>query len=107
MEKFKTLDEFETDYFLKHPDEIESYLKELFEEYAQDGNSQALLSSLKIIAKVQGVNEINLSNEITNNDLQKVFSQEENLLFENINIILKSLGYYLTPQPFPYQSKKI
>lgn len=54
MRNFPTLDEVEDQYFKDHPDEIESYLIELYEDYAKDENSAALLESLEIIARVKG-----------------------------------------------------
>lgn len=57
MRKFRTLDEFEEEYFRKHPEEIDDYLTEIFQEYAQDNDSGALLASLRIIARVRGVSE--------------------------------------------------
>jgi DNA-binding phage protein len=52
VRKFRTLDEFEEEYFRNHPEEIDDYLTEIFEEYAQDNDSRALLASLRVIARV-------------------------------------------------------
>ncbi len=49
MRKFRTLDEFEEEYFIEHPEEIDDYLTEIFQEYARDNDSGALLASLRII----------------------------------------------------------
>lgn len=54
MRQYSTLNDIETEYFQDHPEEIEAYLTEIFEEYAADGNSAALLASLHIIACVKG-----------------------------------------------------
>lgn len=43
MRKFRTLDEFEEEYFRKHPEEIDDYLTEIFQEYSQDNDSGASL----------------------------------------------------------------
>jgi HTH-type transcriptional regulator / antitoxin HigA len=93
MTKFRTLDNFEEDYFREHPEEIESYLREIFEDYAQNGDSGALLASLKIIAKIKG-----LTNTFENN-LQTAILEETNPPFEKVNSIMKLLGYYLIPIP--------
>lgn len=45
----------EEDYFRDHPDEIGPYIDEIFDAYAEDGNSAALLASLRVIAKVKGI----------------------------------------------------
>lgn len=39
MRKFRTLDEFEEEYFRKHPEEINDCLTEIFQEYAEDNDS--------------------------------------------------------------------
>ena len=58
MRKFRTLDEFEEEYFRKHPEEIDDYLTEIFQEYARDDDSGALLASLRIIAQVKGIEDL-------------------------------------------------
>ncbi len=58
MRKFKTLDEFEEEYFHKHPEEIDDYLTEIFQEYLLDNDSAALLASLRIIAQVKGIEDL-------------------------------------------------
>ncbi|MEQ1706396.1 MAG: hypothetical protein ABL867_10575 [Rickettsiales bacterium] len=55
MPKGTTLQEYAEQYFIQHPEEIEDFLKESFEEYAKDGNSAALLSQLRVIARVKFV----------------------------------------------------
>lgn len=39
MAKKRNFRDVEEDYFRKHPDEIPAYMDEIFDEYAQDGNS--------------------------------------------------------------------
>ncbi|WP_196514291.1 helix-turn-helix domain-containing transcriptional regulator [Nostoc sp. WHI] len=58
MRKFRTLDELEEEYFRKHPEEINDYLTEIFQEYAEDNDSGALLASLRVVARVRGISEI-------------------------------------------------
>ncbi len=55
MGQFRTLDEFEEEYFRDRPKEIDDYLTEIFQEYAQDNDSGALLASLRVIARVRGI----------------------------------------------------
>ncbi|MBN3872339.1 hypothetical protein [Nostoc sp. JL33] len=57
MRKFKTLNELEEEYFRKHPEEINDYLTEIFQEYTEDNDSGALLASLRVVARVQGAGE--------------------------------------------------
>ncbi|MEX2492265.1 MAG: hypothetical protein WD425_10940 [Nitrospirales bacterium] len=49
--KLRTFDQVEEEYYREHPDEIESYLKVCFEEYAKDGATSALLSSLRMVGR--------------------------------------------------------
>ena len=53
MRKFRTFDEFEQEYFLKHPEEIDDYLTEIFQKYSENNDSGALLASLRVFASVQ------------------------------------------------------
>lgn len=98
MRKFRTLDEFEEEYFRKHPEEIDDYLTEIFQEYARDNDSGALLASLRIIARVQGISETAEQVGMTRRGLQKALSNDGNPRLENINSIMKAMGYYLMPQ---------
>ena len=56
MRTYRTLDAIEEEYLTNHPEEIDDYLNEIFAEYAKDGNSTALFSSLRVIARVKGIN---------------------------------------------------
>ncbi|MCC5598291.1 helix-turn-helix domain-containing transcriptional regulator [Nostoc favosum] len=67
MRKFRTLDEFEEEYFRKHPEEIDDYLTEIFQEYAQDNDSGTLLASLRVVACVREINEIAILDHFTDN----------------------------------------
>jgi len=46
------------DYFREHSDEIHAYLTETFTSYAEDEDTAALLSQLRVIARVIGITEI-------------------------------------------------
>jgi probable addiction module antidote protein len=98
VRKFRTLDEFEEEYFHKHPEEIDDYLTEIFEEYAKDNNSGALLASLRVIARVRGISDIAEQIGMTRRGVQKALSSHGNPRLENVNSIMKAMGYYLTPQ---------
>ncbi|MDJ0800751.1 MAG: putative addiction module antidote protein [Calothrix sp. MO_167.B12] len=105
MRKFRTLDEFEEDYFRKHPEEIDDYLTEIFQEYAQDNDSGALLSSLRVVARVRGISEIASQAGMTRRGLQKALSSDGNPRLENVNSIMKAMGYCLIPQKIIYHKK--
>ncbi|MCC5659790.1 putative addiction module antidote protein [Nostoc sp. XA010] len=97
MRKFRTLDEFEEEYFRKHPEEIDNYLTEIFQEYAEENDSGALLASLRVVARVRGISEIAEQIGMTRRGLQKALSSNGNPRLENVNSIMKALGYCLTP----------
>ncbi len=54
MRKYRTLSEVTEEYLRKHSEEIDSFVSVVFEEYAQDGDIAALLSSLRIVSCVKG-----------------------------------------------------
>ena len=60
MTDLRTLENLEEDYFCRHPQEMDAYLSEIFDEYARDRNSASLLASLRIIAKVKGISSLAL-----------------------------------------------
>jgi hypothetical protein len=48
----RTIDQVTEQYFCDHPEEIDDYLAEIFQAYAEDHDSGALLSSLRVLARV-------------------------------------------------------
>ncbi len=96
--KYRTLNEVSEEYYHNHPDEIDGYLETCFEEYAKDSCTPALLSSLRMIARVKGISAIAQETGITRNGIQKALSEQGNPRFDNINSIMKALGYRLKPQ---------
>lgn len=54
MRNYRTIDDITEEYLRNHPDEIDDYITELFEDYRQDGDIAALLSSLRVINRVIG-----------------------------------------------------
>jgi probable addiction module antidote protein len=98
MRKYRTLQEVSEEYFTEHPDEIESFLALLFEEYAEDNDSTALLSGLRIIARVKGVSSLGSEVGMTRQELQKALSAKGNPCLDNVNAIMQAMGYQLMPQ---------
>jgi DNA-binding phage protein len=58
MPRARTLQEYTEGYFTNHPEEIDDFLQESFEEYAKDSDGTALLSQLRVIAHVKGITNI-------------------------------------------------
>jgi len=98
MNRHQTLDALEEDYFRDHPEEIDDYLHEIFDLYAQDGGSPALLASLRVIAKVKGVSNVARETGMTRQGVQKALSSKGNPRLDSISAIMKALGYKLTPE---------
>ena len=94
---YRTFAETQEEYYRNHPDEIDGYLQVAFEEYAKDGCTPALLSQLRMIARVKGISEIARETDLTRNGVQKALSEGGNPKFENVVAILNALGYHLMP----------
>ena len=62
MRKLRTIDQFTEDYFRAHPEEIDAYLTEISQDFAEDNDPGALLASLRVLAPVHDV-RIDLLNE--------------------------------------------
>ncbi len=98
MRKLRTLDEFTDRYFRDHPDEIDDYLTEIFQDFAEDNDTGALLAALRTIARVRGIGEIAEQVGMTRQGLQKALSDEGNPRFGNVTSIMQAMGYRLVPQ---------
>lgn len=58
MKKYRSFTDVEESYFRDHPEEMDEYINLIFEEYAKDGDTGALLSSLRVLSRVKGVTKI-------------------------------------------------
>jgi probable addiction module antidote protein len=96
--KYRTFEQVEEEYYREHPEEIDSFLTVVFEEYAKDNDTGALLSALRMISRVKGVTATAEAAGMSQKVLQKALSEQGNLLFENVNAILYAMGYQLIPQ---------
>jgi probable addiction module antidote protein len=99
--KLRTLDEFAESYFRDHPDEIDDYLTEIFQDFAEDNDTGTLLASLRVIARVRGVSDIAEKTGMTRQGIQKALSGDGNPRLTNVTSIMKAMGYYLVPQKLP------
>lgn len=98
MRNYRTLEEVTEEYFINHPEEVDDFIKESFAEYAEDGDSATLLSQLRVIARVKGISVIATEVGITRQGLQKALSAKGNPRLDNVNAIIKAMGYHLIPQ---------
>lgn len=97
MTNYRTLDDVTIDYFTQNPEEIDDFLSEAFADYAQDNDSAALLSALRIIARVKGISSMAVEIGMTRQGLQKALSAKGNPRLDNINAIMRAMGYQLMP----------
>ena len=98
MRTYRKFSEVEADYFRDHPEEIDSYISLIFEEYAKDGDTGALLSSLRILSRVKGISKIAKEAGLSRKGVQKALSETGNPEFASVNAIIQSIGYRLAPQ---------
>jgi probable addiction module antidote protein len=105
MAKGRTLQQYTEQYFNNHPEEIDDFVRESFEEYARDGNSSALLSQLRVIARVKGISSIADEVGLTRQGLQKALSAKGNPRLDNINSIMVAMGYQLMPQKMEHRAR--
>ena len=101
MEKLRTLDEFTEEYFRTHPEEIDDYLTEIFQNYAMDNDTGALLASLRVIARIRGVSDMAAQAGMTRQGIQKALSGDGNPRLGNVTSIMRAMGYCLVPQKLP------
>ncbi len=93
---YRSIDQVDEEYYRQHPDEIDSYLTTVFEEYTSDGNTPALLSSLRMIARVKGVSALARKTGQSRSVIQKALSENGNPQFETVNTIVNAMGYGIT-----------
>ena len=105
MDSYRTLEEYSVDYFRQHPGEIDLFIQECFAEYAQDANSAALLSQLRVIARVKGVSSLAAEIGLTRQGLQKALSPNGNPSLDTINAIMRSFGYVLMPRKLAAEAR--
>jgi probable addiction module antidote protein len=98
MTDYKNVYEISEEYFAANPDKIDAYLTEIFAVYAKDADSATLLSQLRVVARVKGISAMAEEIGITRQGLQKALSGRGNPRLENVNAIMRSMGYLLTPQ---------
>jgi probable addiction module antidote protein len=83
---------------MSSPEEIDSYMTEIFEAFTKDGDPGAFLASLRIIARVKGISTLAQETGLIRQGLQKALSAKGNPRLESVNAIMKALGYRLTAQ---------
>ena len=98
MRRYRSLHEVTESYYRDHPEEIDEFLQITFEEYAQDSDTGALLSALRIIGRVKGISALAEETGLTRQGVQKALSPNGNPRLENVNALLRAMGYRLIPR---------
>jgi DNA-binding phage protein len=98
VRNYRTLEEVTEEYLCEHLEEIGSFVSILFEEYAQDGDTAALLSALECVSHVKGVNLVVEGASMNGRGKQGAFSENGDARFGNVNAIMHAMGYWLAPQ---------
>ncbi len=101
MRELRTLDELTEQYFRDHPEEIDDYSMEIFQDFAEDNDTGALLASLRVLARVRGISDMAARIGMTRQGVQKALSDDGNPRLGNVTSIMKAMGYYLLPQKLP------
>ncbi len=97
MINYPTVSEFTEEYLRDHPEEIDSFVSVLFEEYAKDGDAATLLSALRIVSRVKGLSTMAESADLSQREVQTL-SEDGDPKLGNVNAILHAMGYWLAPQ---------
>ena len=98
MKNYRSFSDVEESYFRDHPEEMDEYIVLMFEEYAKDGDTGALLSSLRVLRRVKGVTKIAEETGLSRKGVQKALSEDGNPEFASVNAIIHAMGYRLSPQ---------
>jgi probable addiction module antidote protein len=97
MRNYETLSEITEEYLRNNPEEIDSFISVLFEEYAQDGDTAALLSALRVVCRVKGLSSIAEYAGMSRRGVQKALSEDGDPRFGSVNAIMHAMGYWLAP----------
>jgi DNA-binding phage protein len=80
MRKMRTLDEVTEGYFRNHPEEIDDYLTEIFQDFGEDNDTGVLLVLLRVLDRVRSVGDMAAQMGITGQGLQTALSARQVLL---------------------------
>jgi len=98
MRSYRTLSEVIEEYLRKHPDEIDSFVSVVFEEYAEDGDIAATLSTLEIVSRVKGISQTTENDGTSWREVQQALAEDGDAKFGEVNALMHAMGYRLVPQ---------
>ncbi len=78
---YRTSTDVKESYFREHPEEIDDYIEILFEEYAKDSDTGALMSSMRVLGRAKGLTKLAEEVGMSRKGLQKALSEgaDENI----------------------------
>jgi DNA-binding phage protein len=77
MRKLRTLNEVTEAYFRDRPEEIDDYLTEIFQDFAEDRDNDALFASLRVLDRVRSVGDMAAQIGLTGQGLQIALSARQ------------------------------
>ena len=80
--------------YLQDPELAQAYLETALESYEQDGNTEALLLSMRHVVEVQGgIDELAKRTKISSEHLYDILSNKHNLGLDDWLKIISGLGF--------------
>lgn len=93
------LDDVTVQYFRDNPGDIDLYMNNIFDAYANDRDLGSLLSRLRIVCQYYGVSHVARTAGLSRKGVQKALSQVGDPQFETLVKIMKVMGYGFTARP--------
>ena len=85
---------------LHDPEDARIFLSVIFEEYEEDGDTEAFLLALKDVTETQGgFDKIAKHTKLSQQDIHNFFADKDNPRFDILEAILQALGFRLSIEP--------
>jgi probable addiction module antidote protein len=85
---------------LRDQEEATAFLQAAFEEFQKDGDTEALLLSLRHVAEAQGgMSRLARTTRLNRESLYKTLSKRGNPKLQTVGTLLKGLGFQLSVKP--------
>lgn len=85
---------------LRDPEDARIFISIALEEYEEDGDIEAFLRALKDVTEAQGgIAKLAKHTKLNEQDINDIFSNKENLKFDDLEAILQALGFRLSIEP--------
>ena len=95
--KHTTWDEYQLEYYTKHPKQLKGYLAVALEEYEKDKDEKAFLYALSVAARVRGgFSKLSKGTGLNRENLYRALSKHSDPRFSTVMQVLGALGFSLT-----------